>query len=210
MAFVADLFHLSAQLDDKDLQPRRKQLNATEPCVSQGDRISVGPGPPADRAHQFVGDNGFRLSSTRRIRIRALRARDLAPDPAQMRCGEMTEDYGYHSAIDMSGATHHTRRFWSHPLSLQWVFAGPWKSSASPWVGIHDDDLSYLKNTSSAPVFTSTRSSVRHAGQRAAKILLRLIEDPIQPPMTKLLKTNLIIGASKGPYLDQSGHARVP
>ena len=65
----------------------------------------------------------------------------------------------------------------------------------------HDDDLGYLKNGHSVPIFTATRSSVRTAGEGAAAMLLDLIGDPALPPQSQLLEADLIIGASTGPAI---------
>jgi len=63
----------------------------------------------------------------------------------------------------------------------------------------HDDDLSYLRNGGDVPTFTATRSSIRAAGRRCAEILLRLIDDPDQPPIQELWETELTLGRSTGP-----------
>jgi LacI family transcriptional regulator len=66
----------------------------------------------------------------------------------------------------------------------------------------HDDELGYLKNGGEYPIFTATRSSVRDAGRRCARMLLRQIElgqkAPVAPTFD-LLEAPLIVGASTGP-----------
>ena len=64
---------------------------------------------------------------------------------------------------------------------------------------IHDDELSYFQNDGDIPQFTATRSSVRDAGERAAMMLLDIIDQPEKAPLTKLLDAPLTIGASTGP-----------
>ncbi len=64
---------------------------------------------------------------------------------------------------------------------------------------IHDDELSYFQNDGDIPQFTATRSSVRDAGERAAGMLLDIIDDPNQAPLTELLDAPLTIGSSTGP-----------
>ena len=64
----------------------------------------------------------------------------------------------------------------------------------------HDDMLSYLPNGISEPVFTATRSSVAQAGRILANILLNKIANPNQPPQSKLLEAELVLGQSTGPY----------
>ncbi|WP_146585664.1 LacI family DNA-binding transcriptional regulator [Puniceibacterium confluentis] len=63
----------------------------------------------------------------------------------------------------------------------------------------HDDDLSYLRNRADVPVFTATRSPVREHGATAAEMLIRMIENPGQPPEHVLLEADLILGRSTGP-----------
>ncbi len=64
---------------------------------------------------------------------------------------------------------------------------------------IHDDELSYFQNDGDIPQFTATRSSVRDAGERAAMMLLDIIDQPDKSPLTELLDAPLTIGASTGP-----------
>lgn len=66
-------------------------------------------------------------------------------------------------------------------------------------VVIHDDELSYFQNDGDIPQFTATRSSVRDAGERAAMMLLDIIDQPDKAPLTELLDAPLTIGASTGP-----------
>jgi LacI family transcriptional regulator len=65
----------------------------------------------------------------------------------------------------------------------------------------HDDDLSYLENGHDVPIFTATRSSVRDAGMRSARMLLNMIRCPDVQPEPELLEAELIIGTSTGPAL---------
>ncbi|MBX2886458.1 MAG: substrate-binding domain-containing protein [Granulosicoccus sp.] len=64
---------------------------------------------------------------------------------------------------------------------------------------IHDDELSYFHNVGDVPLFTSTRSSVREAGIKAAQMLLELIEGKTTGPVSQLLESHLTIGSSTGP-----------
>ena len=65
---------------------------------------------------------------------------------------------------------------------------------------IHDDELSYFENDGDIPQFTATRSSVRDAGERAALMLIDLINQPNgAAPLTELLDAPLVLGASTGP-----------
>ncbi|MFQ1702637.1 LacI family DNA-binding transcriptional regulator [Loktanella agnita] len=134
----------------------------------------------------------------------ALTAAGIPIDPALMRSDEMTEDYGCIS----------TRALLAMPDPPTAILC----SSMIPALGIrraldeaglrmghdvsvitHDDALSYLKNSDDIPIFTSTRSSVRDAGRELAEMLLHAIANPGQPPQTKLLEAELIVGRSTGP-----------
>lgn len=61
-----------------------------------------------------------------------------------------------------------------------------------------DDDLSYLKNGSTQPIFTATRSSVRDAGRIAAALLLDQIRTNNNRPVHRLLEVDFIEGPSTG------------
>ncbi len=137
----------------------------------------------------------------------ALAARDVTPDPSYMYASEMTEGYGYETATALlTGHKPPTAFLVSSAIIALGVRRAIENLGLTMGRDVsvitHDDDLSYLKNTSTAPVFTATRSSVREAGRRVAKMLLQLIEDPAQPPLTKLMETDLIIGGSTGPCQD--------
>ncbi|MCA0044976.1 LacI family DNA-binding transcriptional regulator [Celeribacter litoreus] len=64
---------------------------------------------------------------------------------------------------------------------------------------VHDDDLSYIRNGTSEPIYTATRSSVRLAGRTCAEILMEQIANPDRPSRHVLLDTDLIIGHTTGP-----------
>lgn len=134
----------------------------------------------------------------------ALTAAGIPIDPALMRSDEMTEDYGCIS----------TRALLAMPDPPTAILC----SSMIPALGVrraldeaglrmghdvsvitHDDALSYLKNSDDIPIFTATRSSVRDAGRELAEMLLHSIANPGQPPQTKLLEAELIVGRSTGP-----------
>ncbi|ABV93395.1 HTH-type transcriptional regulator [Dinoroseobacter shibae DFL 12 = DSM 16493] len=66
-------------------------------------------------------------------------------------------------------------------------------------VVIHDDEISYLRNGDTEPLFTATRSSVRAAGRRAAEILLQQIAQPEAAPVQELWEVELSLGQSTGP-----------
>ena len=133
----------------------------------------------------------------------ALAARGLVPDPALMRSEEMTEVYGYASARAMLAQDTPPTAF----LVSSMITAIGIRRAIEEMglvmgrdvsVVTHDDDLSYLKNGADVPIFTATRSSVREAGVRSARMLLDMIAG--RPTETHvLLEAELIIGRSSGP-----------
>ncbi|WP_425100058.1 LacI family DNA-binding transcriptional regulator [Tropicibacter sp. S64] len=134
----------------------------------------------------------------------ALLARGLAPDPALMRSGEMTENYGFASADAMlSGAAPPTAFLVSSMIAAIGVRRAIQDRGLTMGRDVsvitHDDDLNYLRNGIDVPIFTASRSSVRQAGRLAAEMLMKLIEDRGLPPQTHLLEAELIIGSSTGP-----------
>ena len=134
----------------------------------------------------------------------ALAERGLAPDPILMRSADMTEPYGCDSAMEMlASSTPPTAFLVSSMISAIGVAraVGQRGLTAGKDVSIitHDDALSFLPNSGEVPVFTCTRSSVRHAGQKAADLLLGLISNPVQSPTSIHLDAELIVGQSTGP-----------
>ncbi len=134
----------------------------------------------------------------------SLAARDIALDPALMRSDEMTEGFGYQSAREMLGSSAPpTAIVCSSMISTLGVRRAieemGLKMGRDVSVVTHDDALSYLQNGGDKPIFTATRSSVRHAGRRLAKMLLHAIAHPGQPPQSELMEAELMIGRSTGP-----------
>ncbi|MBP0480884.1 LacI family DNA-binding transcriptional regulator [Sagittula salina] len=135
---------------------------------------------------------------------KALRNRDLAPDPALMRSEEMTEIYGFRAAREMLALENRPTAFLVSSMITaigvrRAIHEAGLELGRGASVITHDDDLGYLRNGHSVPIFTATRSSVRLAGERAAAMLLDCIRDPGCEPKTQLLEAELIIGASTGP-----------
>lgn len=134
----------------------------------------------------------------------ALAARGLAADPALMRSEEMTETYGYRAARSMLALPDPPTAFLTASL-ISAIGVRRAIQDAGLVLGrdvsivTHDDDLSYLKNGESVPIFTATRSSVREAGRRAAAMLLAHVADPSLPPSEDLMEAELMVGQSTGP-----------
>lgn len=134
----------------------------------------------------------------------ALEARGLAPDPALIASGEMTESYGHAAArAFLAGPAPATALLCSsmivaigarraiHELGLQ--------MGRDVSVITHDDELSYLPNGGEVPIFTATRSSVRTHGRLCAEMLIESIAHPEFGPRHRLLDAALVVGASTGP-----------
>ncbi len=169
------------------------------------------------RATQFLIDLGHRrialingledmdFAQRRRLGyVEALEQSGIDPDPQLMRSAEMTEVFGHKATCEM--------------LELEDPPTAILASSIIPAIGVrraleeaglkmgrevsviaHDDELSYMKNGQDVPIFTAIRSSVRHAGELAADLLIERINAPDDPPKTRLLEAELVVGSSTGP-----------
>ncbi|MFN7223536.1 MAG: LacI family DNA-binding transcriptional regulator [Paracoccaceae bacterium] len=136
--------------------------------------------------------------------VDALTARGIAPDPALMASGEMTEVEGYRATKSMLALPHRPTAFLAASMISgmgvrRALEEAGLRMGRDVSVIIHDDDLSYMKNGEDVPIFTATRSSVREAGRLAAEMLLDLIAHPSLIPQQRLLEAELIIGQSTGP-----------
>ena len=136
--------------------------------------------------------------------IDALGDEQLSADPDLMFSGDLTEANGYSAA---AAALAHTNKPTAFLVSSYVGALGVRRAihNAGLEMGkdisviIHDDELSYFQNDGDIPQFTATRSSVRDAGERAAMMLLNIIDHPDKAPLTELLDAPLTIGASTGP-----------
>ncbi len=138
----------------------------------------------------------------------ALANRGITPDPAHMRSSDMTEIFGYRSALEMlDGPNPPTAFLASSMLSAYGVRRAlddiGLKMGRDVSVVTHDDDLGYLKNGENLPIFTATRSSVRQAGTRCAELLMQTITQPDSGPTSEMMEAELIIGDSTGPCLNR-------
>lgn len=136
----------------------------------------------------------------------ALAARGVPLDPALMRSQEMTEVYGYQTARDMLAMDDPPSAFLVASMITaigvrRAIHDAGLRMGRDVSVITHDDDLSYLENGHDVPIFTATRSSVRDAGMRSARMLLNMIRCPDVRPEPELLEAELIIGTSTGPAL---------
>ncbi len=136
--------------------------------------------------------------------LAALADRGVTLDPALMRSEEMTEIYGFRSAVEMLDMDHPPTAFLVSSMITaigvrRAIHDAGLEMGRDVSVITHDDELGYLKNGHEVPIFTATRSSVRTAGARAAEMLLKQIREPGHAPLTQLMEAELIIGNSTGP-----------
>lgn len=136
--------------------------------------------------------------------VAGLQERGIEIDPSIMHGNEMTEVFGHHKTRDMlSSGNPPTAILVASIISALGVRRAIEEAGLTMGKDVsvitHDDELSYLSNGESVPIFTATRSSVRVAGRHLANILLDQIESPSSPPQTKLLEAQLVVGRSTGP-----------
>ncbi|MCC1482072.1 LacI family DNA-binding transcriptional regulator [Roseibaca sp. Y0-43] len=133
----------------------------------------------------------------------ALQEAGITPDPALMHTAEMTEPFGHDAGrallalADPPSAFLASSMIVAYGLRRALTDAGL-RLGRDVSVIVHDDDLSYMPNGLDVPQFTATCSSVREAGRKAAEMLLALVRDPDQPPLTLLMETQLVLGDSTG------------
>ncbi|WP_170546911.1 LacI family DNA-binding transcriptional regulator [Ruegeria arenilitoris] len=136
--------------------------------------------------------------------LQALEQAGLIPDPQLMRSAEMTEVYGHRETRNMLQLDDPPTAILASSM-ISAIGVRRALDEAGLRIGrdvsviAHDDDLSYLKNGQDVPIFTATRSSVRHAGELAAEMLIERIKSPKDPVKTKLLEAELVVGKSTGP-----------
>ncbi len=134
----------------------------------------------------------------------ALTDSGIAVNPDLTYSGDLTEANGFHAASHALTQTIKPTAFLvsSYVGALgvrRAIHNAGLKMGSDISVVIHDDELSYFQNDGDIPQFTATRSSVRDAGERAAKMLLDIIDHPGKGPVTELLDAPLTIGESTGP-----------
>lgn len=136
--------------------------------------------------------------------LNAHEKRGLTPDPALMTSAEMTEVFGHHQTRDMLASDNPpTAILAASMISAIGVRRAIQEAGLDMGNDIsvvaHDDDLSYMKNGQDVPIFTATRSPIRHAGELLADYLIKKIDNPAQAPITHMLEADLVLGRSTGP-----------
>jgi LacI family transcriptional regulator len=178
-----------------DVNNRRAFLRATEYLIELG--------------HHRIGlVNGLEYMDfairRRRGYLEALEAHGLEADPALMASQEMTEVAGFRAAERMLRLPDPPTAFLAASM-ISGMGVRRAVEAAGLVLGrdisliVFDDDLSYMKNGETQPIFTAMRSSVREAGRLVAEMLLDRIGDPDQPPAEQLLEAELVVGMSTGP-----------
>ncbi|WP_339696652.1 substrate-binding domain-containing protein [Celeribacter baekdonensis] len=170
-----------------------------------------------ERATQFLLDLGHRrigllngletmdFAAKRRIGYRAaLEQAGVSEDNALCYSSEMTEEYGFSATTKMLALKTPPTALLASSIIVGFgvrraLDAADLKIGKDVSLIIHDDDLSYLRNGNSEPIYTATRSSVRQAGRICAEILMELIANPTRPAQHVLLDAELIIGHTTGP-----------
>lgn len=136
--------------------------------------------------------------------VDALTDEKMTPHPELMYSGDLTEANGFDAAVKALSQEVKPTAF----LVASYVGAlgvrraihdAGLEMGSDISVIIHDDELSYFQNEGDIPQFTATRSSIRDAGEKAATMLLDIIDEPTKAPITELLNAPLVLGASTGP-----------
>lgn len=134
----------------------------------------------------------------------ALTERGIPLDPDLMTANEMTEAHGFNATLRMLALDEPpTAMLVSSLISALGVRRAIEETDLvmgrDVSVVTHDDSLSYLQNGADIPVFTATRSSVREAGRRTARLLIDRIGTPDAPHRQELLEAQLVVGRSTCP-----------
>ncbi|MBD3678055.1 MAG: substrate-binding domain-containing protein [Rhodobacteraceae bacterium] len=140
--------------------------------------------------------------------LSALEEAGVARDGDLMTSSEMTETHGHEAACAMLNLPSPATAFICSSMIMaigvrRAIHDKGLEMGRDVSVITYDDDLAYLRNGTTAPIFTAIRSSVRTAGRQAAEILTSHIADPSLPPQHRLLEAELLLGDSTGPLRGQ-------
>lgn len=141
-----------------------------------------------------------------------MRERGLERDPGLFHSGPMTEPLGFEAASRMLALDRPPTAFLTSSVILA---IGVRRAAQARGLSLgrevslltFDDDLSYLRDSGSPPVFTCLRSSIRKAGADCARMLLDRIAQPDAPLSGTLWDADLIPGGSTGPAPEGTRHA---
>jgi LacI family transcriptional regulator len=177
-----------------DINNRRAFRRATEFLLDLGHR----------RIALLNGLDGMHFAQRRREGYAdALAARGVVYDPARVRGAEMIEPFGHRAAHELLARPDPPTAFLASSImialgALRAVRELGLEPGHDVSIVTHDDDLSFLPNSGTPPLFTATRSSIRAAGRRAAEMLIALIADP-DAPRRELWEVDFVLGQSTGP-----------
>ena len=162
----------------------------------------------ADLGHLRIGlVNGMEVQDFAHRRRRgfeaAARARGLQIDPDLMHSAEMSEAEGFGAAARMLALPRPPTAILAASIATAIGVRRAIESAGLTMgrdvsVVAHDDMLGFLANGDAEPLFTATRSSVREAGRRAARMLMDIVSEPGGPPRSDLLTAELTVGPSTG------------
>lgn len=162
-----------------------------------------------DLGHRRIGliNGEERMDFAQRRRdgyLAALATVGIAADPALMRSSEMSEPCGHLATHEMlDSATPPTAFVASSIVSALGIRRALHERGLVMGRDIsilcYDDEISYLPNGKTQPVFSAVRSSVRAAGRRCAELLIDQIAQPDHKIRTELWDAELAIGTSTGP-----------
>jgi len=170
-----------------------------------------------ERATEFLLDLGHRRIALinglegmdfafrrRRGYENVLAGRGIAADPAIMTSTEMTETNGFRVAERILRQENPPTAFLTSSMILaigvrRAIQDAGLRLGKDVSIITHDDELSYMRNGDSEPIFTATRSSVREAGRLAAQMLLDMIAEQPDVLPSRMLDCDLVVGLSTGP-----------
>lgn len=151
------------------------------------------------------GPAGLNFANRRQLGFTDAMARRGVPvDDSLLLNGEMTVGLGYRAARDLIARSDRPTAVLASSILLA---LGVERAANEAGLRLgrdlslvtFDDKLSYADNGGDSPHFTAVVSSVREAGNRAAELLLSLIENPTGEPSHILLESQLVLGRSTGP-----------
>ena len=134
----------------------------------------------------------------------ALAERDIELDMSIMRSSEMTEVFGYRTAMELLRQDNPPTAFIVASMICaigvrRAIEELELKMGRDVSVMTHDDVLSYMQNGGDVPMFSATRSSVREAGRKSAEFLIERIKLGHEAVFTELMEAELVLGQSTGP-----------
>ncbi len=140
--------------------------------------------------------------------LKAFAERKLEADESLMRSEDMTEAFGYDSAVELLKRSSPPTAFLVSSVIPAYgvrraIEEAGLRVGKDVSVVVHDDDLSYFGSGNAVPFFTAVRSPVREAGRQVAEMLLAQISNPSRAEEHRLLEAELTVGLSTCPAPDR-------